>query len=240
MIIINSCRVKYKSYIPIILLIISIVVFLIAASPGYLDIYYKEVTFRKDNGLLNGVFDKFESLMSLSDYRKLVKVTASSTFEGRGDPHVLVTHSSNSTSINDQWVSNPVKNSYFIITFLHHYFKLDSYSFKSRTSYHANIPAQWVVEGSNDMENWEHIHTHESNNDLYELGSECNWDSQNSNIFKSFKVTQTGPNIKTEYNENYFCLGKVEFFGDLIPKSYKCSCFRKERLYLFSFILLIN
>lgn len=64
MIIINSCRINYKKIFPIILVIISIVVFLIAASPGYLDIYYKNVMFRKINGVtvLDKVYGPWHSM----------------------------------------------------------------------------------------------------------------------------------------------------------------------------------
>lgn len=51
MIIINACNISYKKFLPFVLLGISIVVFVIAASPGYLDIYYKEVSMIKVNGV---------------------------------------------------------------------------------------------------------------------------------------------------------------------------------------------
>lgn len=51
MIILNISGLKYKKYIPGILLAFSIGVFLIAASPGYLDIYYKSVALEQVNGV---------------------------------------------------------------------------------------------------------------------------------------------------------------------------------------------
>ncbi|MBQ4067863.1 MAG: hypothetical protein IJC76_01295 [Lachnospiraceae bacterium] len=51
MIIISVCKIKYKKILPAFLILVSIVVFLIAASPGYLDIYYKEVEFCVINGV---------------------------------------------------------------------------------------------------------------------------------------------------------------------------------------------
>ena len=44
MIMLDLVKIKYKKWIPWILIFIGIVVFVIAASPGYLDIYYKEVS----------------------------------------------------------------------------------------------------------------------------------------------------------------------------------------------------
>ena len=51
MVIVNACKYKVKRWHIGVLLGISIVVFLIAASPGYLDIYYKSVTLTTVNGV---------------------------------------------------------------------------------------------------------------------------------------------------------------------------------------------
>ena len=50
MIIQNSCNIKFNKLFTSVLIITSIVVFLIAASPGYLDIYYNSVTLTSVNG----------------------------------------------------------------------------------------------------------------------------------------------------------------------------------------------
>lgn len=50
MIILNVTRTPYKKYLSRILLIAAIIIFLIAATPGILPIYYKEVTFEIVNG----------------------------------------------------------------------------------------------------------------------------------------------------------------------------------------------
>ena len=51
MIILNTTHIQYKKWLPGFLLGLAVVVFLIAASPGYLPIYYKEVSFEKINGV---------------------------------------------------------------------------------------------------------------------------------------------------------------------------------------------
>ena len=48
--IINISKLNYKKWLSGILLLITTVVFIIAASPGYLDIYYKEVSLEVVNG----------------------------------------------------------------------------------------------------------------------------------------------------------------------------------------------
>ena len=50
MIILNICKLKYSKHLPGFLLGISSVIFLIAASPGILDVYYKEVSLSVVNG----------------------------------------------------------------------------------------------------------------------------------------------------------------------------------------------
>lgn len=58
MIILNATRVRIPKWLPGVLAGLGAVVFLIAASPGYLDLYYKEVTFARVNGVgtLNKVY----------------------------------------------------------------------------------------------------------------------------------------------------------------------------------------
>lgn len=58
MITVNVTRVRCPKWLPGVLVGLGVVVFFIAASPGYLDLYYKEVTFEKINGVgsLNKVY----------------------------------------------------------------------------------------------------------------------------------------------------------------------------------------
>ena len=56
MIIMNVCKLRYRKWLPCLLLIISVFVFLVAASPGYCDIYYKDVVLQTVNGV--SILDK--------------------------------------------------------------------------------------------------------------------------------------------------------------------------------------
>lgn len=58
LIILNIIRLEYKKWLPYVLSAIALIVFLIAASPGYLDVYYKEVSIEIKNGVtvLNKVY----------------------------------------------------------------------------------------------------------------------------------------------------------------------------------------
>lgn len=51
MIVLDATNTKWKKWLPISLGVLSAIVFLIAASPGILDIYYKEVSFAVINGV---------------------------------------------------------------------------------------------------------------------------------------------------------------------------------------------
>ena len=51
MIIINATHIQYRKWLTTVLLSLAVVVFLIAASPGYLPIYYKDVSFVIEDGV---------------------------------------------------------------------------------------------------------------------------------------------------------------------------------------------
>ncbi|MBE6563064.1 MAG: hypothetical protein E7660_04945 [Ruminococcaceae bacterium] len=51
MIILGVAKIKYRKWLPGALIALGIVIFFIAASPGYLDIYYKEVSLQTVNGV---------------------------------------------------------------------------------------------------------------------------------------------------------------------------------------------
>ena len=67
MIILRVCNIQYRKWLPYLLVGVSVLVFLVAASPGYLDIYYKEVTFQKIDGVtvLNKVYGPLHVLYLL-------------------------------------------------------------------------------------------------------------------------------------------------------------------------------
>lgn len=67
MIIMKVCRLGYKKWLPCLLLVISVFVFLVAASPGYCDIYYKDVTLQIVNGtsVLDKTYGEWHSIYML-------------------------------------------------------------------------------------------------------------------------------------------------------------------------------
>lgn len=75
MMIFAVCKISYKKWMPFVLMAIGIVVFAIAASPGYLDVYYKDVTLKRVNGV--AVLDKtYGPLHSIYLYYLIIYFTA--------------------------------------------------------------------------------------------------------------------------------------------------------------------
>ena len=64
MLILEACNFKYKRWFPLLLICIAIPIFLIAASPGYLDIYYKSAWLVTVNGFttLDKVYGEWHSI----------------------------------------------------------------------------------------------------------------------------------------------------------------------------------
>ncbi|MBR5774297.1 MAG: hypothetical protein IKY44_05515 [Clostridia bacterium] len=62
--ILNICQIKFRRWLPITLAAIGLFMFLVAASPGILDIYYKEVSLQIINGVavLNKVYGPLHML----------------------------------------------------------------------------------------------------------------------------------------------------------------------------------
>lgn len=90
MIILNVTNISYRKWLPGVLFGISLVVFLIAASPGYLDIYYKEVSLEQINGLtvLNKVYGPLHGLYMIylfGYFSAMVSAIAYATVNGKID-----------------------------------------------------------------------------------------------------------------------------------------------------------
>jgi hypothetical protein len=64
MIILEATDLKYKKWLPVILFALSAAIFFITASPGYLDIYYKQVSIATINGVtvLQKVYGPWHSI----------------------------------------------------------------------------------------------------------------------------------------------------------------------------------
>ena len=73
MTILKTCKITIPKWTVSVIMLISVIVFLIAASPGYLDIYYKEVTLVNIDGAT--VLDKVYSKLGVSTRKELIEVS---------------------------------------------------------------------------------------------------------------------------------------------------------------------
>ena len=120
---------------------------------------------------------------------KLVKVTPSSTYPGRGNAiYVIDPHFSYTTENN--WISESRVNSSFTFSFINDRLLIKSYIIKTRTDNIYCCPIEWVMEGSNDDINWIQIHHKESGTEQCEIGKVVRHNCFAKQPFKSFKITQ--------------------------------------------------
>lgn len=94
LIILNVCRIQYGKRTIGILLLVSSVVFLIAASPGYLDVYYKNVSIKFIDGAAKlvkeyGPLHQIYYLYLFSYFGAMVGVILYSAAKKDGTPHKL-------------------------------------------------------------------------------------------------------------------------------------------------------
>ena len=106
-------------------------------------------------------------------------------------------------------------NSWICIEFKNHQIKPTSYTIRSNDWSSDNWHLRnWVVEGSNDSNEWEIIDEQKENSDLRgrNLVHTYQVHNKNDNSFKFIRIRQTGQNW---YNNYYFGLNCIEFYGQI-------------------------
>lgn len=106
-------------------------------------------------------------------------------------------------------------NSWICIEFKNHRIKPTSYTIRSNNWPSDNWHLRnWVVEGSNDSNEWEIIDEQKENSDLRgrNLVHTYHVHNKNDNSFKFIRIRQTGQNW---YNNYYFGLNCIEFYGQI-------------------------
>lgn len=96
MILLSVTRVSYPKWIVGILLGLALVVFVIAASPGYLDVYYKEVTLERINGVavlqkVYGPLHRMYLFYLLGYFAVMIAVVVGAVVKGRLESGVYST-----------------------------------------------------------------------------------------------------------------------------------------------------
>ena len=147
-------------------------------------------------------------------FTSAVVASASSTLEGRANVSQVIDLVSPPTILD--WVSDNITNSNFTILFLKHRVKPSHYTLKGREGDHVNLPYQWILEATNDFENWETLHQYNNISSPLAQRKVMTFALTPSNSYRFFRFTQTGPNTETEMARFHcFIVGKVEFYGTL-------------------------
>jgi hypothetical protein len=111
------------------------------------------------------------------------------------------------------WASLNVPNSWICFDFRNTQISVKSYTLNSDSKI-SQIPVHWVVEGSNDQNNWMEIDkkdTQELDGRSIVKNFSCST-HHSSKFFRFIRLRQTGINNS---NYDYFCLRNIEFFGVL-------------------------
>ena len=93
--------------------------------------------------------------------------------------------------------------------------ELTGYSLMSIPSSVNNThPRSWVVEASNDLENWDVLDKREMNNDLNGKNKVKCFAFRRSDGYRYVRIKQTDLNHS---HNNYFAISQMELFGSIMP-----------------------
>ncbi|OHS99969.1 hypothetical protein TRFO_33487 [Tritrichomonas foetus] len=142
---------------------------------------------------------------------KIVDVFASGSGTNDQDISTLVDHNSDS----DFW-TNDVENSFFIFDFKNKRVKLTDYTIMSSRRVRCNDhPRNWVIEISNNKENWKIIDQQNNDSSLNESHVRSSFtinNGQNNEYARYVRFKQLGRNWRDKYMMQF---SFIEFFGSL-------------------------
>ena len=188
--------------------------------------------------IFKGIFYSRFMHYSSKYINKLVKIKANST--NFGNPNNLLNPNVNGSLKEDNWQSLNIENSSLTITFLKERLKISSYSLKSRTDKTDNTPYEWVLEGSNDLINWETIHHKPHGEELIHANNTGNWKCSSSVPFRHFKLIQLNENEHfNEINKYKLSLNKIELFGVIFP-DFPITCYQRKRNCMMYQIMMVS
>lgn len=171
-----------------------------------------------------GVFYRMAKGFPTTKIEKLVNVSLSSFYKGRGDPYIAIDPRRSYTGAT--WLSTSEENSSYCVTFLRDNLTIKAYSIKSRTDKSTyNQPLEWILEGSNDLVSWDLLHHKERGEEMRQKGAIGKWFVNSRKSYKSFKITQLGVNSYAEYVDRFvFGFNKLELYGKLDIELAKITC----------------
>lgn len=140
----------------------------------------------------------------------VVNVSSSSVYNDNHSPINVTKPDENS-----YYLSNDEPNQWIMYDFLQNEIILHSYLLRSTSGWGSdeeNI-SNWVVEVSNDGENWFEIDRHENFQELKGQNITKTFTVQKSTRCKCVRIRQIGKNT---YNRTYLALSQFEIFGEII------------------------
>jgi hypothetical protein len=114
------------------------------------------------------------------------------------------------------WSTKDAPGQWIAFKFPKHLVHLTEYTLKSANSKKGwNHLKSWVIEGSNDGENWTEIDRREDNNDLNGKGNVMTWRCENPMRARIIRLRQIGKNHR---GTDDLQLNAIEFFGQLTER----------------------
>lgn len=115
-------------------------------------------------------------------------------------------------------VTKPIRNSWMQIDFMSRTVRPTHYSLRHYSSWDTEALRSWVLEASNDGDNWTDLSTHEDDRSLDRRGAVHTWPLPGvRQAYRFFRVRQTGRNSN---NHHYLALSGMEFYGDLFDDDF--------------------
>ena len=163
--------------------------------------------------------DHFDGIVQLFTKKARGKINKYITAEGSsyggwGPASTVLDYSIKGTDKKDQWVSSEYRNqSYITFTFTVPVF-LTNYTIRARTHpLNESMPKNWVVEESNDKENWINIDTKSNREEFKKHGDVATFECDSPTQFaKYIRLRLTSP---TNGNNWWFHISRIEFFGKM-------------------------
>lgn len=138
-----------------------------------------------------------------------VKVSSSSTLGQTHEPENAIF-----TSKSDYFATQNLPNQYFLIDLIDKQLIFRSYSLATCEWNQNNEHIKsWIVETSEDGENWIEVDRHENDSSLNKKNAVCNFDVQKVTKCSFIKIHQIGENWA---GNNYLSFKSIEIFGGLI------------------------
>ena len=199
--------------------------------------------FEKKDDIFDGFFSSLWNYYpSIEVYKYFLNVIPSSTYSSRGDAYEALIPKERKAK-EDVWLSESYINSSYTFSFYDHKFAISSYSMRSRSDISYNIPYEWILEASNDNITWDFIHHKPRDTQMIGPNKEGNWEFNQTNFYRTYKLTQIGENYHHFTNEKYiFSIETLEIFGVLMKLNFtgKAKLIPLNRIKIFFYFFVTN